>query len=73
MPDLDPIDVTTPDELASSPLPADTVGLLEGLASTRAIRRYRDEPVPLAALRAMLFSASRAPSGSNRQRSASSC
>ena len=56
-----------PDDLANSPLPADTVGLLEGLTSTRAIRRYRDEPVPPAALRAMLFAATRAPSGSNRQ------
>jgi nitroreductase len=48
-------------------LPADTVGLLEGLCTTRAIRRYTDEPVPAAALRAMLFAATRAPSGSNRQ------
>jgi nitroreductase len=43
------------------------VGLLEGIATTRAIRRYSDEPVPEAALRAMLFAATRAPSGSNRQ------
>ena len=55
------------DDLASTSLPADTVGLLEGLTSTRAIRRYRDEPVPAEALRAMLFAATRAPSGSNRQ------
>lgn len=48
-------------------LPADTVGLLEGMTTTRAIRRYRDEPVPVEALRAMLFAATRAPSGSNRQ------
>ena len=53
--------------LALSPLPRDEVGLLEGLVSTRAIRRYRDEPVPEDALRAMLFAATRAPSGSNRQ------
>ncbi len=58
--------MTEPD-LASLPLPADTVGLLEGLATTRAIRRYRREPVPPEALRAMLFAATRAPSGSNRQ------
>ena len=32
--------------LAEVPLPADTVGLVEGIVSTRAIRRYRDEPVP---------------------------
>jgi nitroreductase len=54
-------------ELASAPLPPDTVGLLEGITSTRAIRRYRDEPVPPEALRAILFAASRGPSGSNRQ------
>jgi nitroreductase len=56
-----------PSALGSRPLPADTVGLLEGLTSTRAIRRYRDEPVPPEALRAILFAATRAPSGSNRQ------
>jgi nitroreductase len=54
-------------DLASEPLPTDVVGLLEGLTSTRSIRRYLDEPVPPDALRAMLFAASRAPSGSNRQ------
>ena len=48
-------------------LPADTVGLLEGICTTRAIRRYLDEPVPESALRDILFAASRAPSGSNRQ------
>ena len=55
------------DDLATTPLPADVVGMLEGLTSTRAIRRYADEPVPPDALRAMMFAASRAPSGSNRQ------
>ncbi len=55
------------DHLATTPLPADAVGFLEGLTSTRAIRRYTDEPVPPEALRAMLFAATRAPSGSNRQ------
>jgi nitroreductase len=53
--------------LGATPLPPDQVGLLEGLTSTRAIRRYRDEPVPPEALRAILFAATRAPSGSNRQ------
>ena len=48
-------------------LPADTVGLLEGICTTRAIRRYRDEPVPEEILRDVLFAATRAPSGSNRQ------
>ncbi len=50
-----------------SPLYPDVVGLLEGLCSTRAIRRYRDEPVPDHVLRDVLFAATRAPSGSNRQ------
>lgn len=53
--------------LGDTALPDDTVGLLEGLCTTRAIRRYRDEPVPDDALRAMLFAATRAPTGSNRQ------
>jgi nitroreductase len=53
--------------LANSPLPTDTVGLIEGMTSTRAIRLYRDEPVPDHVLRAIFFAASRAPSGSNRQ------
>lgn len=54
-------------DLADVPLAGDTVGLLEGLASTRAIRRYTSEAVPEHALRDMLFAATRAPSGSNRQ------
>ena len=45
----------------------DPVELIEGIASTRAIRRYRDEPVPTDALATMMFAATRAPSGSNRQ------
>jgi nitroreductase len=49
------------------PLAADTVGLLEGLCTTRAIRRYRNEAVPRSVLRDILFAATRAPSGSNRQ------
>jgi nitroreductase len=47
--------------------PSEAVGLLEGLATTRAIRRFRPDPVPEADLARMLFAASRAPSGSNRQ------
>jgi nitroreductase len=43
------------------------VSLYEGLLSTRAIRRYTDEPVPAEVLRDILFAATRAPSGSNRQ------
>lgn len=41
--------------------------LLEGLATTRAIRRYTDEPIPDADLASILWHATRAPSGSNRQ------
>jgi nitroreductase len=51
----------------AQPLANDTVGLLAGLTTTRAIRRYRDEPVPPGVLRDILFAATRAPSGSNRQ------
>ncbi|WP_322750465.1 MULTISPECIES: nitroreductase family protein [unclassified Frankia] len=47
--------------------PNEVVGLLEGIATTRAIRRFRPEPVSEDALATMLFAASRAPSGSNRQ------
>jgi nitroreductase len=41
--------------------------LLEGIATTRAIRRYRPDPIPEGDLAAILWHASRAPSGSNRQ------
>lgn len=51
----------------TGPLAADSVGLLAGLVTTRAIRRYRQEPVPPDVLRDILFAATRAPSGSNRQ------
>jgi nitroreductase len=43
------------------------VGLLEGLATTRAIRRYTDDEIPDADLAQILWHAGRAPSGSNRQ------
>ncbi|HSL74820.1 MAG TPA: nitroreductase family protein [Ilumatobacteraceae bacterium] len=46
---------------------ADPVSLLEGLATTRAIRRYTDDPVPDDDLATILWHAGRAPSGSNRQ------
>ncbi len=51
----------------SSHVFADTVGLLEGMATTRAIRRYLPEPIPDHVLREIMFAATRAPSGSNRQ------
>jgi nitroreductase len=41
--------------------------MLEGLATTRAIRRYTDDPIPDGDLAAILWHAGRAPSGSNRQ------
>lgn len=55
------------DDLAHLPLQRGRVDLLEGLATTRAIRRYRDEPIPERDLRDILFAATRGPSGSNRQ------
>lgn len=54
-------------DLGERPLREDGIGLLTGLCTTRAIRRYRDEPVPPEDLRDILFAATRAPSGSNRQ------
>jgi nitroreductase len=49
--------------------PADDrqVALLEGLATTRAIRRYTDADIPETDLATILWHAGRAPSGSNRQ------
>ena len=41
--------------------------LLDGIATTRAIRRYRPDPVPEDDLATILWHATRAPSGSNRQ------
>ncbi len=52
--------VDTPQEL-------EPIGLLEGLATTRTIRRYTDQPVDDETLSAVLWHATRAPSGSNRQ------
>ena len=49
------------------PMSTDSVGLLEGLQTTRAIRRYVNEPIPDNVLRDIMFAATRAPSGSNRQ------
>lgn len=41
--------------------------LLDGIATTRAIRRYLPDPVPDHDLAAILWHATRAPTGSNRQ------
>ena len=43
------------------------ISLLEGMATTRAIRRYTDDPISEADLATILWHATRAPSGSNRQ------
>jgi nitroreductase len=45
----------------------DPVPLYDGLCTTRAIRRFRPDPIPDEHLAAIMFAASRAPSGSNRQ------
>jgi nitroreductase len=44
------------------------ISLLEGLATTRAIRRYTPDPIPDADLAEILWYAGRAPSGTNRQK-----
>ncbi len=46
---------------------AEPLSLLDGLATTRAIRRYTDDPVPDDDLAEILWHAQRAPSGTNRQ------
>jgi len=43
------------------------ISLLDGMATTRAIRRYTDDPIPDEDLASILWHATRAPSGSNRQ------
>lgn len=43
------------------------IAMLEGIATTRAIRRYTDEAVAEEDLATILWHATRAPSGSNRQ------
>jgi len=45
----------------------DVPDLLTGIATTRAIRRYAPDPIPDDDLSSMLWHASRAPSGTNRQ------
>jgi nitroreductase len=43
------------------------IDMLEGIATTRSIHRYRFDPIPEADLAKILWSATRAPSGTNRQ------
>lgn len=49
------------------PIDPPVVDVLTGLATTRSIRRYRPDPIPDHDLATILWAASRAPSGSNRQ------
>jgi nitroreductase len=48
-------------------MPTDVPDLLTGLATTRAIRRIAPDPIPDDDLSTMLWHATRAPSGTNRQ------
>lgn len=43
------------------------MGFFDVVTTTRAIRRYRPDPIPEADLARLFFAATRAPSGSNRQ------
>jgi len=45
----------------------DPADLLDLISTTRAIRRYQDAPIPDEDLNRIMFAATRAPSGSNRQ------
>lgn len=58
---------TETETFTNGPIAEDRIGLLEGLTTTRAIRRYAEAPIPEGVLRDILWAATRAPSGSNRQ------
>lgn len=45
----------------------DDMTLLDGMATMRSIRRYTDEAIPIEDLSTIMWHATRAPSGSNRQ------
>lgn len=47
--------------------PSDQLDLLTGIATTRAIRRFAADPIPDDDLATILWHATRAPSGTNRQ------
>lgn len=53
--------------MTDQPTPESLPGLYEGLVSTRAIRRYRPDDIAEDDLNEILFAATRAPSGHNRQ------
>src|SRR5262249_35109962 len=46
---------------------SDSIGLLEGMSTTRSIRRFKSDPIPDDLLRSVLGAATWAPSGSNSQ------
>jgi len=54
-------------QLAETDVQSTSTSLIDGMLSTRTIRRYTDDPVPDHVLRDIFFAATRAPSGSNRQ------
>ena len=58
--------VPAPDEIDVATIGED-VPLLEGIRTTRAIRRLRPDPVPLALVRKVCEAGTFAPSGGNRQ------
>ncbi|MDA3037908.1 MAG: nitroreductase family protein [Actinomycetota bacterium] len=60
-------DTASPKEEPTEFAPPPPLPLLEGLATTRSIRRYTSDPILDEDLATMLFSATRAPTGSNRQ------
>lgn len=53
--------------MTTDEVPTEEPGLYAGLTSTRTIRRYLPDEIPDADLNRMLFAATRAPSGHNRQ------
>ena len=61
------MDLPGHDGIPDLPDGTEETGLLEGLCTTRAIRRFRPDPIPDEHLAAMCFAATRAPTGSNRQ------
>jgi nitroreductase len=52
---------------AAEPVGREPVGLYEGLMTTRAMRRFTDEPVTVAEVEAILRAAQQGPSGGNIQ------
>ncbi len=57
-----------PDSSAyAAPMATEIPNLLDGMATTRAIRRFAAEPIPEHDLATILWHATRAPSGTNRQ------